>query len=404
MRVLLIHQIFVTPSEGGGTRHYELLKYLANKGHTVKVVASKLDYLSGKPRRYGKEKRDGLFIKYAFTLNALHKSILGRALSFLSFTFSSFLDALRFGKIDIVWGTSPPLFQAFTALLVARLRGARFVFEVRDLWIDFAEELGVMRNRLFLQLARALEKFIYAHSDRVIVNSPGFVHFVAKHVEKDRIDVIPNGVVVSDFIVDEETGKKFRKQLGVDDYFVVTYAGNIGVANDIETIIEAANLTKEYKDIRFLIVGGGLKKDAYRRKVKDMGLQNVSILDPIPKSEIPKLLAASDVCLATLRNIPLFKTTYPNKVFDYMAAGKSTILLIDGMIREVIEKAEGGIFVPPGDSQALKEAILRYYKNPELRKHHGENARRYVREHFDRRLLFLNFLEVLNELLDLKRK
>ncbi len=384
MKILLIHQIFVTPSEGGGTRHYELLRYLAKKGHDIKVVASRVDYLSGRPRKHTRERREGLFIRYSYTFNALHRSIFGRAISFLSFTFSSFMDALKFGKIDIVWGTSPPLFQALTALLVARLRGARFVFEVRDLWIDFAEELGVMKNKLALKLARLLERFIYAHADRVMVNSPGFIPFVARHVKRSKIDVVPNGVVVSDFLVDEEAGSEFRKRLGLNNYFIVTYAGNIGVANDIDTIIEAARLLRDFSDIKFLLVGGGLKKEEYRQKVKEMGLGNVLILDPVPKSEIPMLLAASDVCLATLRNIPLFRTTYPNKVFDYMAAGRPTVLAIDGVIREVVERAEGGIFVPPGNPEKLKDAVLRYYRDPELRKKHGENARKFVMEHFDR--------------------
>ena len=383
MRVLLIHQIFVTPSEGGGTRHYELLKFLSGKGHQVKVVASRLNYLSGRARSRSREKRNGLFIRYSYTFNALHRSIPGRAVSFLSFTLSSFLDALKFGKIDVVWGTSPPLFQSLSALLIARLRGAKFIFEVRDLWIDFAEELGVMKNKILIRLAKALEKFVYAHADWVIVNSPGFIPFVGKHVPANKIEVIPNGVGVSSFLVDRDTGRKFKRKLGLDGYFIVTYAGNIGVANDIDTIIETARLVRNLRDIKFLLVGGGLRKEEYRRQAREMGLDNVLILDPIPKFQIPKLLAATDVCLATLKNLPLFRTTYPNKVFDYMAAGKPTVLAIDGVIREVLEKAEGGVFVPPGDPEQLKEAIMLYYKNPDLREKHGENARKFVMKHFE---------------------
>jgi hypothetical protein len=140
MHILLIHQIFVTPEEGGGTRHFELARYLAGKGHKVTIIASDVDYLTGKHKSKKTETREGIRILYARTFRSVHKNFIYRAISFLSFMVSAFLKAMSTKDVDVVWGTSPPLFQSLSALMIAKLKGKPFVFEVRDLWVDFAEE------------------------------------------------------------------------------------------------------------------------------------------------------------------------------------------------------------------------------------------------------------------------
>ncbi|NJD57597.1 MAG: glycosyltransferase family 4 protein, partial [Nitrospirae bacterium] len=193
MHILIIHQIFVTPEEGGGTRHYELARYLVSKGHSVTVIASDIDYLSGKRKSNSDETRDGIRILYARTLKTVHKNFVYRAMSFLSFTVSSFIKALRVGNVDVVWGTSPPLFQSLAALTVAKLRGAPFVFEVRDLWIDFAEQLSVISNRYMIRALKIVERILYRSADKIIINSPGFEPFVAKHITGGKeICLVPN--------------------------------------------------------------------------------------------------------------------------------------------------------------------------------------------------------------------
>jgi len=384
MHILLIHEIFVTPDEGGGTRHYELARYLTQMGHRVTVIASNVDYLSGQKKLKRREIKEGIEIIYSRTLSSVHKNFIYRALAFVSFSISSFFDALRIKNVDIIWGTSPPLFQTLTSMMVASLKRKPFVFEVRDLWLDFAKELKVVNNHFILSFLKRLETILYKKANKIIVNSPGFIPFIEKKINKDKISLIPNGVITREFEVEGERVENFRKNLDLEDKFIVMYVGNVGVANDIDCIIESAEILRDYDDITFLIVGGGIKKKELIEYAKQKGLNNVIFLNPFPKREIPTVISSADVCLATLKNTPLFKTVYPNKVFDYMASGKPTILAIDGVIREVIEKAEGGIFVPPGDSKGLAEAILTYYNNRELISIHGRNARDYVKKYFER--------------------
>jgi glycosyltransferase involved in cell wall biosynthesis len=400
MHILLIHEIFVTPDEGGGTRHYELAKYLVEMGNKVTVIASDVDYLSGKKRYKRREIREGIEIIYSSTLFSVHKNFIYRALSFLSFSITSFFDALRIKNVDIVWGTSPPLFQAITAMIVAFLKQRPFIYEVRDLWIDFAKELNIVNNSLILNILKIFEGLLYKRAKKVIVNSPGFIPFIESKIKKDKIILIPNGVISKDFEVEDKKVIDFRKNLGLNDKFIVMYTGNIGVANDIECIIKSADLLRNYKDIIFLLIGGGIKKSEYVRYVKENNIDNIIFLDSFPKKEMPVVISSADVCIATLKDIPLFRTVYPNKVFDYMASGKPTILSIDGVIREVIEKAEGGIFVPPSDSKKLAEAVLFYYNNRDKIIIHGKNARNYVKKYFEREKIAKALEIYLKEIID----
>lgn len=416
MHILLIHQAFVTSQEAGGTRHYELARHLMQQGYRVTIIASSVSYLTGQvvPVARGRwvtreilagskpsgqaftaeaaentESKDtsvpsAVTILRTWTYASLHRNFFTRVLSFLSFMFSSFVTALLVRDVDIVWGTNPPIFQAVTAYLVARLKRIPFVFEVRDLWPDFAIETGVLRNPLLIWASRRLERFLYHHADHLIVNSPGFIpHLRRCGVPEDKIDLVPNGVEV-DMFDPHARGEAVRQELGVKDKFIALYAGAHGLANDLGTVLMAARRLQSHPDIVFVMVGDGKERPNLIRQAEELGLTNVRFVPAQPKARMPQLLAAADVCIAILKAIPMFTTTYPNKVFDYMAAGRPTVLTIDGVIREVIEAADGGTFVQPGDSKALAEAVLTYYRDPDLRHRHGQNARSYVAIYFDR--------------------
>jgi lipopolysaccharide/colanic/teichoic acid biosynthesis glycosyltransferase len=325
----------------------------------------------------------------------MQRTFIGRVLGFLTFMVSSFLAGLRVRHVDVVWGTSPPLFQGLTALLVARFKGVPFVFEIRDLWPDFAIQTGVLRSRLLISLSRALEHFLYRSADHLIVNSPGFVpHLVGCGVPETKITLVANGVEPGAFRP-EDRGEAVRRELGIADRFVVLYTGAFGLANDLGVLLEAAEKLKDHPSIVFLLVGDGKEKQSIARTVAEKRLANVRLVPAQPKSRIPEYLAAADVCVAILKAIPMFSTTYPNKVFDYMAAGRPTVLAIDGVIRQVIEAAQGGTFACPGQPEAIAEAILKYAQDPKLGKSHGENARRYVAANFARDQQSLKLEQVL---------
>ena len=403
MHILLIHQAFTALDEAGGTRHHELARYLAAHGHRVTVIASPVSYLTGKARykhiAWVERQQDGelITILRTYTYPALHRSFVHRVFSFLSFMFSSFIIGLRVKKVDLVWGTSPPIFQGITAWALARFKRAPFLFEVRDLWPAFAIAVGVLRQPLLIRLSEWLESFLYRQANMVMVNSPGFIEHVGVRGAR-RVELVPNGTDTSMFNP-EEDGEKFRHTHKLVGKFIALYAGAHGMSNDLGVILEAANLLRERKDISFVLLGDGKEKPALEAKAIELNLETVRFIPPIPKIEMPSALAAADACIAILKPIEMYKTTYPNKVFDYMAAGRPVVLAIDGVIRQVIEQARGGIPVQPGDPVALADAVRTLADNPSMGREMGRQARTYVETQFNRARLADQLMTLLEELI-----
>jgi glycosyltransferase involved in cell wall biosynthesis len=390
MRILLLNQAFVGPEEPGHTRHFELAQYLRDQGHELVIVASRLNYQTGLKTVAGRglvveQRIDGIRVLRSAVIPALHRGYIWRILSFFSFMFSSLWASLRVKEVDLVLGTTPPIFQAFSAWLVAFLRGRPFLLEVRDLWPEFVVAMGVFTNPFLIRMARWLECFLYARARHILVNSPAYVDYLlGKGVPTAKITYIPYGTDTQMFSPQVD-GTQTRRALGLDDQFVVLYSGALGQANDIYTLLRAAARLSSHPNIRLLLVGDGKERPALQAEAGRLGLRNVDFVGARPKKEMPAILAAADACLAILQDIPAFRTTYPNKVFDYMSAGKPTILVIDGVIRAVIEESGGGIYVPPGDDAALASSILRLEQDPRLVATMGRQARAYLCAHLDRR-------------------
>jgi glycosyltransferase involved in cell wall biosynthesis len=401
MHILLIHQAFAALDEPGGTRHIEMARVLVEKGHQVTIITSPVSYLTGKTRFSNRWKAveqpfPGVKILRVYTYPALHRSFFHRVLGFFSFMFSSFFVGLAVTRVDVIWGTSPPIFQGWTAWLLARLKRIPFLFEVRDLWPAFAIAVGVLHQKTLIRLSRWLESFLYRHADVVVVNSPGFIEYVKKRGAKD-VRLVENGVDPAMFI-SPTGGRVFRQQHGLVDDCVILYAGAHGISNDLEVVLEAANLTRHEPSVKFVFVGDGKEKPRLLQQAAELELTNVLFLPSIPKTEMAEVIAGADACMAILKPIEMYKTTYPNKVFDYMAAAKPVLLAIDGVIREVVVEADAGIFVEPGNPSSLANAALRIKANPVEARQFGVNGQAYVTENFHRVKLAEKFENILMDL------
>jgi glycosyltransferase involved in cell wall biosynthesis len=402
MHILLIHQAFVGIDEPGGTRHYEMAAHLVRQGHSVTVIASPVSYLTGTGvknhwKRKEESKLPGLTIIRAYTYQKLHRSFIHRLLSFFSFAFSSFLIGIRIPKVDLVWGTSPPLFQAPAAWLISFLRRKPFLLEIRDLWPRFAVEVGVLTNPVLIKLSEWLERFLYRRAQCVVVNSPGYIEHVKERGAR-QVELVPNGSDTSMFHP-EDRAEELRAQYGWGEKFLVLYAGAHGMSNDLTIVLQAADLLQNRQTIHFLFVGDGKEKMALHQQAEEMQLPNVTFLPPVPKQEMHKFYSAANASLAILKPIEAYKTTYPNKVFDGMAAGRPLLLAIDGVSREVVDEYNAGLFVEPGDPQALASAVGYLQAHPEEAAQMGENGRTAVKQHFDREKQALMMQSIIEGLL-----
>ena len=390
MKILLLNQAFVSPDEPGHTRHFEMAQYLRDHGHELVIVASDLNYQTGQRtvERHGvftEQMIDGVRVLRSYIYPTLHRSYFWRIVSFFSFMFSSVWTALSVKDADLIMGTTPQIFQAVSAWFVAFVRNKPFLLEVRDLWPEFGISMGVITNPIVIALTRWLEKFLYARATHILVNSPAYKEYmVTKGVPASKITYIPYGTDVDMFNPNVD-GLSVRKKLSLEDKFVVLYAGALGQANDIYTVLCAAKHLNEEDQIRFVFWGDGKERPNLQSEAERLDLKNVIFAGVCPKKEMPFVIASSDVCLAILQNVPMFRTTYPNKVFDYMAAARATVLVIDGVIREVIESSNGGVFVEPANHELLAMTILELSKDPQRVKQMGVNARAYLVKNLDRR-------------------
>lgn len=402
MHILLIHQAFAAMDEAGGTRHHEMARYLVASGYRVTIIASPVNYLTGESRevripwQIREEPEPGLTILRTYTYPALHKSFVHRVFSFLSFMISSFITGISVKGVDLVWGTSPPIFQGFTAWLVARLKGVPFLFEVRDLWPAFAVAVGVLKNRLLIRLSEWLERFLYRHADRVVVNSPGFISHVSQAGAR-RVELVPNGAD-PDMFNSSSSKKEFLSPYNLDGKFISMYAGAHGLSNDLGVVIEAAAQLKDRENIQIVFVGDGKEKPNLITKAAKMQLDNVTFLPSQPKNQMAAVLSAADACIAILKPIELYRTTYPNKVFDYMAAGKPVILAIGGVISNLVTDEGAGIVIPPGDPTALAQAIRDIADDQEMAQKMGEAGRNAVEQRYNRNKFSQQFSLLLEDM------
>ena len=392
MKILLVNQAFVSFDEPGFTRHFEMAKFLRERGHEVVIVASDVNYQTGgrivEHRGFVEEQEiEGVRVLRAFMLPSLHRNYFWRIVSFVGFMFSAVLASLKVKDADLVMGTSPPIFQAFAAWAAAFLLRKPFLFEVRDLWPQFAIDMKVINNPVVIRLAHAVEKFLYLRAKHILVNSPAYKpYIIGRGIPAEKITFIPYGTDITMF-TPEVDGAQVRHELGLDDpkKFVVLYAGAMGQANDIYTILRAAVRLRDEPNIHILLFGDGKEGANLRAEAQRLELENVTFAGAAPKTKMPAVLAAADVCLAILQDIPGFRMTYPNKVFDHMAAGRATVLCIDGVIREVIEACNGGVFVPPGDDERLAQVMRELANDPARVRRMGKEARDYLVRNFDRR-------------------
>ncbi len=406
MNILIIHQYFLEKQGAGGSRFNQFAKYWADKGHKITIIAGTVDYATGRKNKkykgklFTKEKIDkNITVFRCYVSEAYNKNFLGRLWAYFSFTISSTYAGLFLTKKqDILVATSPPLFVAIPAYIISKLKKISLIFEIRDLWPKFAIDTGVIKNNTLIKLSLYLEKWIYKKADLINVLTPAFKEYLIskKNVPREKIIYIPNAADL-DLMKPGTKNNWVRKKYNWENKFVILYVGAHGVANDLWQIIDVAETIRSDKNILFALVGDGMEKPKLKKEVQNRNLKNIQFIDPVPKKEIVDFINASDICTAILK--PIFTTTYPNKIFDYMACSKPIILPIDGACRElVINDAKAGIFVEPKNQNNFKKTILTLEKNPQKCKNLGQNGYKFVIKNFDRKILAKKYLKIISEI------
>lgn len=335
-RVLVLNHFAAPRGEAGGTRHVELFDRLEGWDHLI--IASNLNPQTG--RHVASEIGFVTVPVYSYSHNGS-----ARILNWLSYTVTATLKGLQVGPVDVVYGSSPHLLAAFAAWQLSVVKRAKFVLEIRDLWPKVLVDMGHLGPRSITYKAlTALEEFLYRRADAVVVLAEGTrTDLLVRGIPGGKIHYVPNGADPEDFVPSAS-----RHQLRQRYNFTRTtavYAGAHGPANGLQLLLEAAALNPS---VDVVLVGGGVLKNQLREEAQTRNLVNVRFLDPIPKSDIPDLMAAADVGLHVLADVELFRTAVsPNKIFDYMAAALPILTNCPGVVGELVVTAGAGIVTAP---------------------------------------------------------
>jgi glycosyltransferase involved in cell wall biosynthesis len=394
--LLWVNHFVVAPSEAGGTRHFEMARALIESGWKVTLVGSDFHLQSRtftrrKPddHRTVRETIDGVDFRWLHA-TPYARNDGRRMLNWLSFARRLLREPWDDSAPDVVIGSSPHLFAAWAAARVARRAQVPFLFEVRDLWPESLLAGGRRPGVTYYALSR-IARSLYAKADRIVVLARGSGDYLEERgIPAARLRYVPNGVDLSAF---PEAARPVRET------FTLLYAGAHGPLNGLDAVIGAARLLRERPAIRFLLVGDGPAKQGLMAEVARRGLTNVEFRDPVPKREVPSLLAQADAGLMVLREAPLFSFgVSPNKLFDYFGAGLPVVCNVPGDVAEMVATSGAGEQAPDASAATLAKAAERLYdRSPADRSRMGAAGRDWVGREHSRPLLAARLDGILRE-------
>ncbi|TXH36605.1 MAG: glycosyltransferase WbuB [Rhodospirillaceae bacterium] len=401
MRILFLTHYFPPEVNAPASRTYEHCRRWVQAGADVTVVTCVPNHPRGvifpgyRNRLWQRDRIDGIDVVRVWTFATANEGFLLRTLNYVVFMLMSIAASCFVKRPDVVISTSPQFFAGLAGYVASRLRRARWILEIRDLWPESILAVGAIKSKAIIGLLEWLERFAYRKADQIVVVTESFVQHVANHGGKpDRIAVITNGVDLSTFQRrDRDTA--WAGELGLNDKFVAAYVGTHGMAHGLKTILEAAEILRDRADIAILMVGDGAAKAGLKEERDKRGLDNVVMLDEMPKEKMAQIWSISDASLVLLRNLPLFSTVIPSKIFESMAMERPIILGVVGESARIIEAAQSGILITPESAEELSAAIRRLADDRDHVSALGRNGADYVRTHYDRDKLAATFLDII---------
>ncbi len=388
MRVLVVSQYFWPET----FRINDLVLSMKRAGIDVTVLTGKPNYPEGKV--YNGYHARGTIRETLNGVTILRVPIVSRGrgslhliANYMSFVITAGLLApfLLFRKrFDVIFVYAPsPLLQALAALPLKWIKGAPMVVWVQDIWPESLSATGHIRNRFVLKAVELLVRFVYHYSDQILIQSEAFRRLVSRLADPKKIHYFPNPADNIGTTTENDPCTKVADSIR-PDLFSVIFAGNLGAAQSLETIIEAALIVQERMDIRFYLIGDGSYAAWMREQITAHNLKNVTMLGRHPVEAMPSVFAKASALLVTLRDEFIFSLTVPSKIQAYLAAGRPIIAALNGEGSRIVLEAEAGIACPASDGAALADAVLRLADMPEhIRQAMGTSGRRYCETHFE---------------------
>ncbi|MEN8183938.1 MAG: glycosyltransferase family 4 protein [Myxococcota bacterium] len=389
LRILFLSHYFPPEVNAPASRTHEHARRWVADGHEVTVITGVPNHPRGEVfpgyenRLLQEENVDGIRVLRTWMYLTPNQGFLRRIANYVLFLLTATLASFRAERPDVVVATSPQFFCGLAGMIVSRLKRRPFVLEVRDLWPDSIVQLGQLRNPRIIRALEALETLLYRSAVAIVVNTGAFrEHLVARGVPPERIELVYNGIDPALFHPREPDAELLR-QHALERRFVVTYMGTLGLAHGLSTILEAAVDLQDRPRVQFVLIGDGAERDRLEQEVRERRLENVKILGLRPRAEVPGWIASSDLLLVTLRDLPVFRTVIPSKLFEFVAQERPVVLAAPkGEIRALVEEADVGLVIEPEQPEALARAVRRIMDEPEEARARARRGLEWVRAGF----------------------
>jgi glycosyltransferase involved in cell wall biosynthesis len=400
MRILILSQwCFPEPD----AKALVFAKELSRKGHSVQILTGFPNYPGGKlypgyrVKFSQKEVIDGIEILRVPLYPDHSTSSIKRLINYVSFAFTASVWGVFWVKrADVMYVYHPPATIAVPALIIKLFRKIPVVYDIQDMWPDTLESTGMLNNKVALNLVDLYCRIVYRYVDHLVVLSQGFEkRLVQRSVPAAKVSVIYNWTVITDLPSIE------NKSLipGAEKKFTILFAGTMGKAQSLDTVLEAARIVRERgnNSIQFVFIGGGICVEQLKALSVETELENVVFLDRVSADKIGGFLLAADVLLVHLKNDPLFEITIPSKTQAYMQAGKPILMAVKGDAQVLVEKAKAGVVCAPENPAAMAEAALALAALPsEELVQLGQNGKTFYQCHLSLEKGTSNFLKVFN--------
>ncbi len=399
---ILVVVIFYAPDGGPSAPLFTMLcEEMARLGHNVTVIAAVPHYPTGQVRpefRHGwlqQSNENGVHV-VRVRIPSMDRSRLGRRLlQFLAYQIGATWAGLR-KRYDVILVANPALITATPMAVLAALRRKPAVFSVHDVYPEVGVELGVFRHRIVAWAVAALERFCLQQARYVRILSISFKPaLLAMGVPEQKLVLIYDWID-TDFIRPLPRRNTFSAENGLDDSFVVLYAGNIGLSQGLEHVLQAAHTLADHSHIRFVLVGDGAGRESLVTMAEAMRLNNVQFIPFQPRERVPEVLATADISLVSLQP-QVSGRSLPSKTFSYLASGRPIIAMVDegSDVWNLITQAGAGLCIPPAEPGKLVEAILTLEASPDLRQQMADAGRSYAEQHHSHRQAAQRFASLL---------
>jgi colanic acid biosynthesis glycosyl transferase WcaI len=401
VRLLLLTDNYPPESNPPALRCSMHARRWVERGHHVNVVTSFPNFPDGKvfggyrQSLFKRETLDTVDVLRVPTLIFPNRAIFLRIVDFLSFMVTSCIASFFVGRPDVVMATSPQFFAAVSGWFVSRVYRRPFVFEIRDLWPDSIVAMGVMKEGRAIRLIRVIEQFLYRQADLIVtVTSTSRDLLIARGIDGDKIIVITNGIDPVQ-LSPGPAPPELRARLGLEGKIVVSYVGTVGMAHGLQLILDAAqDCRNRMPEVHFVIIGSGAELHELQQQAIERGLRNVTFVGRVAHQDIVSYWRLSDMTLVLLKDIPLFRTVIPSKIFEAMATGTPIITNVRGELQTLLEPLGTAILIEPSNLNALVDAIEKLVHDPGCRQKLSAAAVKAAKQ-YDRNVLADKLLDAL---------